>query len=273
VHALLRMLVCVIAVFAGGQIQQPIRAASFAPNADHRLMLVSISIKITHYAYHPDAKSLCIYCINFLARQRVDVILERRIKRSFLMGEKYITATGLAPIFINDWCSICDPHREPTFSIRGRTSACVFNDDGDNRVLVSYQGSAAGFFNSEPRSVSGKESLCSDLISITGSIGKPPGIYRSLAHFPSLPAREQRNAKGGESQRASSVSEPPRPLNKIALVSGVVLMLLGFPLMGKAFEILFFNEERQQGLPIVILYVLCSLVCGVLGSFLIVEMT
>jgi hypothetical protein len=131
----------------------------------------------------------------------------------------------------------------------------VWNIDNDKGALQSLQRSSG--------------SVC---LLLSGG-GETAGIYRSLTHFPSLPAREQRDTKGGESQRASSVSEPPRPLNKIVLVTGVVLMLLGFPLMGRAFEILFFIDERQQGLPIIILYVLCSLVCGAFGSVLIMEMT
>jgi hypothetical protein len=99
------------------------------------------------------------------------------------------------------------------------------------------------------------------------------GIGGTLSHFPSLPAREASNDEGGNRQSAGGVSEPPRPINKFALRGGIVLMLVGFPLMGKAFETLFYFDERQHALTIIIFCFFAALVCVAYGSPLIMEIS
>jgi len=112
--------------FRRRQIQQPIRACQSSLRKQITVLCWFPSAsKITHYAYQ--------------ARREVSPHLLRQFPRStacrrdfgtvdktlFLDGEKIYHCAVSHRLLINDWCSICDPHREPTFSIHGRTSACV----------------------------------------------------------------------------------------------------------------------------------------------------
>lgn len=98
-------------------------------------------------------------------------------------------------------------------------------------------------------------------------------LFSASAHFPSLPASETCDDEGRRGERSGSIGKIPRPLNKFALMGGIVIIFVGFPLLGKAFETLFFLDDRRHGLTVIIFCVLCSLACIAAGTFLIVEMT
>jgi hypothetical protein len=98
-------------------------------------------------------------------------------------------------------------------------------------------------------------------------------LIGSTSRFANLPTRESGNNERSSSERPSYEGENLRPFNKFGLVGGVTTLLLGTVMMGKAFEIFFFLDERPHGLPLVIFGVFISLICIVLGTFLIAEMT
>jgi hypothetical protein len=106
-----------------------------------------------------------------------------------------------------------------------------------------------------------------------GGLDRVSRINASTSSFPGLPACEASNEYRSNGKPARGVREIARPFNKIALMGGIAVIFLGWALMGKAFETLFFLDERRHGLPIIIFSLIAAIGCAILGTFLIVEMT
>jgi hypothetical protein len=106
-----------------------------------------------------------------------------------------------------------------------------------------------------------------------GGLDRVSCINPCASSFPGLPAREASNEYRSNGKPARSVGEIARPFNKIPLMGGITVIVLGWALMGKAFETLFFLDERRHGLPVIIFGFIAAIGCAALGTFLIVEMT
>ncbi len=105
------------------------------------------------------------------------------------------------------------------------------------------------------------------------SFNRVSRINPSTSSFPSLPAREASNEHRSNGKPARGVGEIARPFNKFVLMEGIVVIVLGWALMGKAFETLFFLDERRHGWPIIIFSFVTAIGCAAFGAFWIVEMT
>lgn len=101
---------------------------------------------------------------------------------------------------------------------------------------------------------------------VTSRVCEPACIYRP-------PPSEESYDESSYSQGPSRTGKYRRPLNNATLIVGVLVIAIGCILSGKAFNTLFFFDERKHGLPIIIFSFIGALICAAVGSFLLVRMT
>lgn len=97
-------------------------------------------------------------------------------------------------------------------------------------------------------------------------------LTSSRPRISNLPSRKASNDEGSKSERPGDNGKNFRPLNELALMGGLGVLVIGAGFMVLASWSLFFWSERRYGFAVIGFGFCLSLCCIVIGTFLIAEM-